>query len=138
MKKTARQILADHTRSAIVAGSLLFLLSNEPATAQDTAASDQSKRPWTIPSGDEIRELLAQRMRDNGVGIVVGVIEPAGRRIVAYGRSGAADGRPLDGDTVFQIGSVTKVFTTLLLADMVQRGEGKLRSGASHRSMFKG
>jgi CubicO group peptidase (beta-lactamase class C family) len=39
------------------------------------------------------------------------VIGPAGRRIVVNGKSGARDGRPLDGDTVFHIGSVTKVFT---------------------------
>lgn len=131
MTKTARQTPAGHTSSAIVAGLLLFLLSNQPATAQDAVTSDHSKRPWTVPSDDEIRQLLAQRMRVNGVGIVVGVIEPAGRRIVTYGESGAADGRPLDGDTVFQIGSVTKVFTTLLLADMVQRGEVKLDDPAS-------
>ena len=32
----------------------------------------------------------------------------------------AGNGRPLDGDTVFEIGSITKTFTTTLLALMVQ------------------
>ena len=40
-----------------------------------------------------------------------------------YGQSGSANNRPLDGDTVFEIGSITKVFTALLFADMVLRGE---------------
>ena len=47
------------------------------------------------------------------------------------GRSGAPDDRPLDGETMFQIGSVTKVFTGLLLADMVQRGEVDVEDPAS-------
>jgi D-alanyl-D-alanine-carboxypeptidase/D-alanyl-D-alanine-endopeptidase len=86
---------------------------------------------WAIPSDEDIRALLAERMRHNGVGIVVGVIEPAGRRVVAHGRSGAEDGRALDGDTVFLIGSVTKTFTALLLADMVHRGEVRLDDPAA-------
>ena len=86
---------------------------------------------WAIPSNEDIRALLAKRMEHNGVGVVVGVIEPAGRRVVAYGRSGAADGRPLDGDTIFQIGSVSKSFVALVLADMVLKGEVKLDDPAA-------
>src|SRR5262249_20921740 len=43
-------------------------------------------------------------------------------RITAYGSSGRPD-VALDGDAVFEIMSITKVLTSLLLADMVGRGE---------------
>lgn len=39
---------------------------------------------------------------------------------------GELDGRPPDRDTLFEIGSISKVFTSLLLADMVRRGEVRL------------
>ena len=46
--------------------------------------------------------------------------------MVAYGSLEKGDKRPLNGDTLFEIGSITKVFTALLAADMAQRGELKL------------
>src|SRR5215813_6807575 len=82
----------------------------------------------TVLGTDEIREILVKRVdhQKQAVGIVAGVIEPNGRHVVAYGHLAAGDPRTLDGDTIFEIGSVSKVFTSLVLADMVQRHEVKL------------
>ena len=78
-----------------------------------------------VPNDSAIRQILVDRIDKyrQSVGIVVGVIDPRGRRIVAYGNRDHGDAAVLNGDTVFEIGSITKVFTTLLLAEMVQRGE---------------
>ena len=88
----------------------------------------------SVPPDDEIRKILAERVGENekAVGIVVGVIDPQGtRRIISYGHRNAGDARPLNGDTVFEIASVTKVFTALLLADMVEKKEVALSDPAS-------
>ncbi len=82
-------------------------------------------------SSEEIRGILAKRVdqQRQAIGIAVGVVEPNGRRVVAYGKL-SGEGSEVDGDTTFEIGSVTKVFTALLLADMVQRGEVALEDSA--------
>src|SRR5579872_3949345 len=86
-----------------------------------------------VPSNDEIRKILMDRVgsETSGMGIVVGVIDANGRRVVSYGSLARNDPRKLGGDTVFEIGSMTKVFTSLLLMDMVRHGEVALTDPVS-------
>jgi serine-type D-Ala-D-Ala carboxypeptidase/endopeptidase len=99
--------------------ALLALLST---TAQAAAVDEQ-----------KLQRLLVERIdvQKWGTGIVVGISSPQGQRIVAYGTLAVNDGRKVDGSTVFEIASLTKVLTSLLLAEMAGRQEVKLDAAVS-------
>jgi D-alanyl-D-alanine-carboxypeptidase/D-alanyl-D-alanine-endopeptidase len=81
-----------------------------------------------FPDDAAIERILSARIdaRHRGVGLVLGLIEGKQRRVFSYGRLDLDDDRAPDGDTLFELGSVTKVYTALLLAEMVRRGEAAL------------
>lgn len=102
-------------RAAMLATAVTLLLPGARSASAQNILSDSA-----------ILAILKTRV-DSGraPGIVVGILERGQRRYVAYGSAGP--GRtPLDEHTLFEIGSISKTFTGLLLADAATRGEVRL------------
>src|SRR5437899_1598680 len=70
----------------------------------------------SLAAQDEFVAAVQSLIRDyvvvdkKSVGIVVGLVDERGSRIISYGKSDNPATPELNGDTVFEIGSITKVF----------------------------
>ncbi|NTU55089.1 MAG: serine hydrolase [Anaerolineales bacterium] len=87
-------------------------------------------KPSRLPDQSMVKALLVQLVDEEkrAPGMVVGMIadDPQERWVIGYGKLSDTDERVPDGDTVFEIGSISKVFTGMLLAQAVEAGEVKL------------
>jgi D-alanyl-D-alanine-carboxypeptidase/D-alanyl-D-alanine-endopeptidase len=97
-----------------------FVLGSAAIAAMGAACSALLAEPATA----SIRDVLKQAVGGNEqvAGMVAVVVDHGGTRMATYGSSGVPD-LAMDADTVFEIMSITKVLTSLLLADMAARGE---------------
>jgi serine-type D-Ala-D-Ala carboxypeptidase/endopeptidase len=99
--------------------------SNRPTVAPVHADAD--------PDGPH-REAIAAQLRpfiDGEIvnGIVVGIYDAGRREIYGFGKG--PNGAAPNGRTLFEIGSITKVYTSLLFADSIQRREVALNTAVS-------
>jgi CubicO group peptidase (beta-lactamase class C family) len=78
----------------------------------------------TAPAIESARAMVREAVgaREASAGMVAVAVDSGGARMISHGSSGIAN-LAMDGDTVFEIGSLGKVLTALLLADMAARGE---------------
>jgi CubicO group peptidase (beta-lactamase class C family) len=88
-------------------------------------ASVAAAAAHALPNDAAVHAILAQRIsQKQGVGFAVVLVDKGGTRIVTEGKADSA-GKPITADTEFEIGSITKTFTALLLADAILRGAAK-------------
>ena len=82
----------------------------------------------TFKITDEIKNRINALVDSNrtNAAIVIGIVDPNGTQFYSNGKMSKANNSTVTQNTIFGIGSITKVFTTILLADMVQDGLIKL------------
>src|SRR5256885_6842838 len=95
----------------LIVAALVTLFIAPPAAAADFKKVDKLVEP--LLDSDAI------------VGCVVGIVDGDKREVRGYGSIHHGKANNPNGDTIYEIGSVTKAFTGTLLADMAARGEVK-------------
>lgn len=72
----------------------------------------------------EIEKVIQERV-DGGysMSIVVGILDENGYKFYNYGRMAKNSTQDVNENTIYEIGSITKVFTSLILSDMVEEEE---------------
>jgi CubicO group peptidase (beta-lactamase class C family) len=79
------------------------------------------------PISDAVKKNIQSRV-DNQINtsIVVGVIDDNGTHFYSYGVKSVKSKEAVDEHSIYEIGSISKTFTGILLANMVLKGEMKL------------
>lgn len=77
-----------------------------------------------VDDDDAIRDILRRRVEveKRTVGMAAAVVTHRGLRTTCYGHERLGSDQQISSKTLFEIGSITKVYTALLLADLAREG----------------
>ncbi|HUJ72433.1 MAG TPA: serine hydrolase domain-containing protein, partial [Verrucomicrobiae bacterium] len=86
---------------------------------------------WSDGRAAELEPLIRKHCvaflnQGRSVGLVVAAVGPSNATIMAFGRPALSGPAPTRGDTMFEIGSITKTFTAIALAREIERGAVRL------------
>jgi serine-type D-Ala-D-Ala carboxypeptidase/endopeptidase len=118
---TAISISSSSSSSSYSPANSAFAYSSPSSTSSAATNSSTINNNEILPT--QVKNfILNQIVSKSKAAIVVGFVDPNGTQTFSFGNMSKAHNIPVNENTLFDIGSITKTFTTLLLADMVKQG----------------
>jgi serine-type D-Ala-D-Ala carboxypeptidase/endopeptidase len=113
--------------SLSASSSLSFVTLQTTGTTTNTtsqnAAIQQMSATQNQQISPDVREFIMDQIVNNSKSaIVIGFVGLNGANLSSFGNISESNNTPVNGSTLFNIDSITKTFTTLALADMVNQG----------------
>ncbi|HEY7062328.1 MAG TPA: serine hydrolase [Chloroflexota bacterium] len=97
-----------------------------PSQSVAAALPTSRRAPAAQTPGDSfapLDETIRQAMTSAGIpGVAVGVLYPGGQYLAGFGVTNVESPQPVDADTLFQIGSITKTMTMAACLRLVEQG----------------
>ena len=116
---------------AVGAAAVLFGFLGAWVTGFSVGWMGNPPREWSDGQSPELQALVRKRCvpflnRGKGTGLAVAVVRGTNASVMAFGRPALTSFSPANGDTLFEIGSITKTFTAITLAREIERGAVRL------------
>ncbi|QQS40414.1 MAG: serine hydrolase [Acidobacteriota bacterium] len=118
LKARSRDLIGLWVLIALLSGSIVFVRGTTPASAQ----AAESKYPRTVAMLDAFAR---RELEDKDLpGLAIALVD--GQEIVwqkGFGYSDPASKKPVTNDTIFRVGSVSKLFTDIAVMKLVEEGK---------------
>ena len=127
-----RDIISIFLLTLVSSVTISFLLSSSPThfpaviASSFTTQKEPASSTLVFKITEEIKDRINALVDSNrtNAAIVIGIVDANGTQFYSNGKT--SSNTTVDQNTIFAIGSNTKVFTTILLAEMVEDGLIKL------------
>lgn len=103
------------------------------ATGFTLAWNNDPPREWNDGQSPDLEALVRKRCvkfmeKGRSVGLAIAIVQSTNFTVMTFGRQSLGGGALAQGDTLFELGSITKTFTALALAREIERGNWTLET----------
>ena len=87
-----------------------------------TSCASSAKLDTDIHLKEKLKSAIEPQMSTRSAGAIIGILDKGSVSYLSFGKKNLSNSSPIDENTLFEIGSLTKTFTSLLFSIAIEKG----------------